>query len=190
MIKKYVSVLIVMMLFFMGFSLVTAMEDTIGFLFKDKIKDRIPVKVYIKDVVNQSGQGQLAPETFRNILGQSLLKRRSIKFDVVNSPAESDIQVSAIIKSYKYMERGPLKPSLSIGVMFADAAATASQNYVEMETEYSVIDTKSGKMLWDNTISEYLKKKMTPEESIPMICDAVTRAFVWKCFGKANLREQ
>lgn len=60
---------------------------------------------------------------------------------------------------------------------------------VYIKVEYTVTDTKSGKTLWKDTVKEYIKKKMTPEESIPLIYDVVTRAFVWRCFGKANLND-
>ena len=175
--------------FFTGFSLGLAEEGTIGSLFNNRISHNIPVKVYIKEVINQTGQSQVMPEDFKKELKQSLHQRRSIKFEVVNSQAESDIQMSAVIKSYQYLEKGRFKPSPGIGTMLLDAAATMSQNYVEMAVEYTVIDAKSGKILWHNMISEYIKKKMTLEESVPLIYDAVTRAFVWKCFGKANLRD-
>ena len=187
MVRKLASV--ICMLAFIGVSLGVAGAETIGWLFNDKIEDNIPVKVYIKEVINQSGQNQVIPDAFKKELAVSLSERRSIKFEVVDRPAESDIEVSALIKSYQYMERGPFKPNPGIGTMVLEAAATATQNYVEMAVEYTVSDTKSGKTLWRNTVNEYLKKNMTPEESVPLIYDAVARAFVWKCFGKANLKD-
>ncbi len=167
-----------------------AAEETIGYLFKDKIEDNIPVKVYIKEVANQSGQKEIAPEAFRKELAASLHERRSIKFEVLDKAVGSDIEISAVIKNYQYMERGPFKPNPGIGTMVLEAAATATQNYAEIAVEYTVTDFKTGKTLWENTVKEYIKKNMTPEESVPLVYDAVTRAFVWKCFGKANLRNK
>jgi hypothetical protein len=166
-----------------------ASEETIGWLFKDKINDKVPVKVYIKDIVNQTGQGQITSEAFKKELEASLHERRSIRFIVVNNVSESDIQMIANIKDFKYMEKGIFKPTPGIATTLLDAVATMTENYVEMTVEYTVIDTKSDKMLWNHTINEYIKKRMTEEECIPLIYDAVTRTFVWKCFGKANLRE-
>lgn len=185
MMKK--SVLLLCLMFFAGVSMGLAQEETIGSLFKDRGQN--PVKFYIKEVINQSGQSQIATEIFKKELEASFHERRSLKFKAVNSPAESDIQISAVIKSYQYLDKGPLKPSIGVGTMLLDAAATMTENYVEMAVECTVIDTKSDKTLWSKTISEYIKKKMTPEESIPLIYDAITRAFVWRCFGKANLRD-
>ena len=187
MVRKVVFVLF--LLSFASLSSILAGEEPIGSLFNDKINSHTPVKVCIKEVINQSGQNQIAPEAFNKALEKSLHQRRSIKFEVVNNPAESDIQMSAVIMKYQYLNRGPFKPSPGVETMLLDAAASATLNYVEMSVEYSVVDTKTDKLLWKGTISEYLKKKMTPEESVPLIYDVVTRTFIWKCFGKANLRE-
>lgn len=183
------SIFLLCLVFFAGVSLCLAQEEAIGFLFKDKIEDNIPVKVYINETVNQSGQPQIMTADFSKELTASLHERRSIRFEVVGTPAESDIQISPVIKNYQYLEKGPFKPSPSVGTLILDAAATMSENYVEMAVEYTVSDTKSGNVLWKDTISEYNKKKMTAEESVPLIYDAVTRAFVWRCFGKANLKD-
>ncbi len=172
----------------LSLSLALADEPTIGWLFNDKIDKQLPVKVYIKDIIDESGQLKLASEPFKKELENSLHERRSIKFLVVNNAAESDIQIAAVIKNFKYMEKGVFKPSPGVGTMLLDAAATMSQNYVEMSVEFTVIDSKTGQTLWKNTISQYLKKIMTEAESKPLIYDAVTRTFVWKCFGKASLR--
>ena len=187
--KAIKSVFVFCLISFTCLSLSLAAEGTIGWMFKDKINEKAPVKVYIKEIVNQSGQSQIVPEAFRKALEKSLGERRSIKFSVVNSPAESDIEITAVITNFKYLEKGIFKPSPGIGTMLLDAAATMAGNYVEMAVEYAVIDTKSDKTLWKGTISEYIKKKMTRDESIPLIYDAVTRVFIWKCFGKADLRD-
>ena len=182
MVKKLILALCIFS--FIGLTAAFAQDEPIGRMFKTE-----PVKVYIKDVVNQSGQSQITPEAFKKALEQSLHQRRAIKFEIVNNAADSDIQVTAIINKYQYLVKGPLKPSPGIETTLLDAAATMSANYVEMTVDYSVTDTKSGKELWKHTVNEYIKKKMTPEESIPLIYDVVTRTFVWKCFGKAGLRD-
>jgi len=169
--------------------LASAEENTIGWLFKEEIRDKTPVKVCVKDITNQSGQAKIATDAFKAMLEKSFHERRSIKFETVNSPAESKIQVSAVIKNYQYMEKGPLKPSIGVETTLLDAAATMTENYVEMSVDYTVTDTKTDKVLWQGNVNEYLKQKMTSEESIPLISDILARTFIWRCFGKANLRE-
>ena len=177
------------LLFFAGLSLGLAQDETIGSLFKDKIDDKIPVKVYIKEVVDSSGHSLVTPESFKEELTQSLHQRKSMKFEVVDIPAESDIHVTAAIKSFRYMERGPFKLSPGVDTILLDVAATMTENYADMTVEYTVVDAKSDKTLWKGVINEYIKQKMTPEESAPLIFDVVTRAFIWKCFGKSNIKD-
>jgi hypothetical protein len=161
-----------------------ANEEAIGYLFKDKPV----VKVCVKDVTNVSGQNQITIEEFKAILETSLINRKAITFKIVGTPAESDIQISAVINKFAYLVRGPLKPSMGIETTLLDAAATATENYAEMAGKFTVLDTKSGNILWSGVVEDYLKKIMTAEESIALISDKVARGFIWKCFGKANFR--
>lgn len=164
---------------FVWMSLAFAQGEPIGSLFKGKQ----PIKVYIKEVLNESGQDQVTPELFKKTLQESLLNRKLLKFEITDNPAESDIQVAVLIKKYRYAERGTVKPIPGISMIF-DAAAAMTENYAEMSAEYTVTDTESNNVLWHSTVNENLKKVMTPEESVPLICNKIARTFVWKCFGR------
>lgn len=159
-----------------------AKDATIGHLFEGKS----PVKVHVSSVTNESGQNQISADLFKKALEDSLNGRKAVDFDTVNDPAVSDIQVTAVIKKYQYLEKGPFKPSAGVATMLADAAATATSNYAEMEVLYTITDAKTGKVLWTDDVNEYIKKIMTPAESIPLIYDKVTRAFISQCFGHAH----
>ena len=180
MIKK--AILVVCALCFICFEQAHAKGITIGRLFEGKT----PVKVYVSSITNESGQSQVSVDLFKKTLEDSLNNRKAIDFDTVSDPAVSDVQVTAVIKKYQYLERGPFKPSIGIGTMLADAAATATSNYVEMDVLYTITDTKSGKVLWSDNVADYIKKAMMPEESIPLICDKIDRAFISQCFGRAH----
>ncbi len=162
-----------------------AQDDTIGHLFEGKF----PIKVYVSSVTNESGESQISIDEFKKSLEDSLNNRKAIDFDTVDNPADSDIQVSAVIKKYQYLERGPFNPSPGIATTLVDAAATATSNYVEMEVLYTVTDTKSNDLLWSDDVKEYIKRIMTPDESIPLIYDKVTRTFTSQCFGRAHQKE-
>ena len=132
---------------------------------------------------NESGQNQIIPEDFKKSIENALLNRKSVKFEIVETPEASDLQISGVIKKYTYMERGPMKTGFGLGGMLLDVAATATQNYVEMQAEFTVTDSKTNKILWKDTIGSFLKKLMTAQESVPLVCDKVSRDFLWKCFG-------
>ena len=94
--------------------------------------------------------------------------------------------MSAEIKSYQYLEKGPFKPNPGIGTTLLDAAATMTENYVEMAAEFTITDTKSGNTLWKDTVSTFIERMMTPEQSIPLIYEKLPRTFLWKSFGKPS----
>lgn len=161
---------------------VLAQDGVIGHLFEGKT----PVKVYVIGVKNESGQSSVSADLFKKSIEDSLNNRKTTDFDTVKSQSDSDIQISAVIKKYQYLDRGPFNPSPGIATTLADAAATASQNYVEMTVDYTVIDTKNNQILWTDEVSEYIKQVMTPEESIPLIYAKVSRTFIWRCFGSPH----
>ena len=142
------------------------------------------IRVFIKDPANESGKGQVVQDSLKKSLESALVNRRSTKFEVVKTPEESDVQVATVIKKYQYMERGPIKPTPGVATTLLDVAASALENYVEMSVAIILTNTKTGDILWQDNLNPYIKKKMSPDESIPVISDKVASHFVWKCFGK------
>jgi hypothetical protein len=88
------------------------------------------------------------------------------------------------MKEYQYSEKGPLKPTPSIGTTALDMMATMDGNYAHMLAHFIVSDAKDGKALWEDDVYDYSKKKMTEDESYPIIFDKVARRFVARAFGK------
>jgi hypothetical protein len=151
-----------------------------------KLADRTGViKVFVYQPINESGQGFIA-DSLKKAIESALRNRKSVKFQVVETPAESDVEVEILIKKFMYMERGPLKPTPSIGTTLLDAAATVTENYAEVTADFIVKEAKTGTILWKDILNPYLKRKMQPMESIPLISDKVASHFVWKCFGKPS----
>ena len=144
------------------------------------------IKIFIRKPDNESGQSKVVRDGFKKALESAFVNRKSVKFEIVKTPEESDVQIFSLIKKFQYMEKGPLKPTPGIGTTLLDAAATATENYVEIAAEFVVKQTTTGVILWKDVLTPYIKRKMEPEESIPIISDKVSRDFVWKCFGKSE----
>lgn len=144
------------------------------------------IKVFINDPVNESGQGQVIPDNLKKSLESALVNRKSVKFEVVKTPEESDVQVATVIKKFQYMQKGPFKPTPGIGTTLLDVAATMTENYAEIIVNFVVTKSQLGDILWKDTLNPYVKKSMSPEESVPVLSDKVASHFVWKCFGKPN----
>ena len=141
------------------------------------------IKVFVSDPGNESGQTQVTPDDLKKALESTFVNRKSVKFELAKTPEESDVQISSVIKKFQYMEKGPLKPTPGITTLL-DAAESMAENYAEMSVDFVVTKTKTGEILWKDTVYPYIKKKMSSKESIPFICDKVAGNFVWKCFGK------
>lgn len=148
------------------------------------IQNAKAIKVYVKDPVNESTNAKLKNAEFKKAIDSAFAARKSVAFTVVSSPSESDIQVESHVKQFQYLDRGPLKPTVSPGTMALDMMATADSNYADMDVRFLVTDTKSNKVLWDDSVYVYIKKKMTEEGSFPLVFDKIARKFVAKSFGK------
>jgi len=148
-------------------------------------KSKEPVKVYVGDFTNEVGE-KLSIELFRSELEKAFTNRKSTTFVIVKDPAASTIQVTGIVKKYQYMDRGPFKPNPGIGTMALDMAATASHNYVEIETTFTITDTATKSVVWQDSVATYVKKNMTEEQAKIRIMDRVDRDFIAKAFGKGK----
>lgn len=159
-----------------------ACAESIGNL----VRNRQPIKVFVRDFSNESGQNQVVLSEFKKEIEKAFTNRKSVSFQVVKTPGDSDVEVSGIVKQYQYLHRGPFKITPGIGTLVADAVATATSNYVDMVVSFAVLDARTGQELWGDTITSYVKRVMTPSESIPLVYDKIARAFVSRSFGKGQ----
>lgn len=176
--KSYLFILMAFLELFLC-QILSIAEDGI---LSDLAKSKKPIKVFVKEFANESGQVQISPKDFRKSLEDALLRRRVVKFEIAKSPDAGDIQISGTIKKYQYLKSDPVTTYMSPTGFVLDAMTT--ENYAAMDVEFVVMDATFNKTLWKETISTFVKKKMTEGESVPLICDKVARTFLWKCFGK------
>lgn len=142
------------------------------------------IKAYVKNVINQTGNSRVSAEALKKAIETMLLNRKSTKFEIANSPEQSDVDISIVIKKYNYMEKGPINATPGIGTTLLDAAQTMTANYVDMTSDFIVTNSRTGLILWQDSLNTYAKMKMTPDESLPIIYEKMAKHFVWKCFGK------
>jgi hypothetical protein len=143
-----------------------------------------PVKVYISDVRNSSGQQQVSADAFKKVLESSIKNRRSVKFQIVDNAASSDFQIAAVINKYNYSKADSVNSVAGPSALILDAVTT--ENYAEIGVDFTVTRTKDGAVAWKDNVLDYVEHTMTPEESIPLVYDKVSRRFLWKAFGKAK----
>lgn len=160
-------------------SIAAAKEIDLGRLAKKKG----PVAVWIVSVTSEAGKSEVNADDFRKSLEDVITKRGGGKsFLLSASPEASDVQISAVIRGYEYLEKDPITTFGSPSGMLLDAMTT--ENYVAMKAEFIVTDTKTGKTLWDDSVTSFIKRMMTQKDSVPLIYNKLARTFLWKCFGR------
>lgn len=147
-------------------------------------RDMPVIKVFIGDISNKSGHDPINASDFKNSLEEAIKNRKSVNFEIVKSLDISNIQITAIIKKYQYLKDDPITTYGTSWGFVLDAAT--SENYTELQVEFTVADSKSGNILWKQDVTTFAKKMMSPEESIPLIYEKTSRTFLSKCFGKGR----
>ena len=146
------------------------------------VNNKDTIKVYLDVFANESGQGQIQADAFKKAVEKAMVNRKAVKFDVVAAPESSDVRVSCAIRKYLYLKNDPITSYGGPLALALDAATT--ENYVEMTADFTVTDSKTGAILWKDSVKSFLKRMMTPEESVPLIYDKLSRDFLWRSFGK------
>jgi len=147
-----------------------------------------PVKVFLKDFVNESGQGKVSANILRNDVKNALVNRRSVRFAAVAKEEESDITVEAAVKAFRYMERGPVKITPGLGTTMLDLAASATMNYADIQGSFVIREAGTGRVLHVEDVYIHLKRKMTEDESVPLVLNKFARQFVVEAFGRPRGR--
>jgi hypothetical protein len=146
------------------------------------INNRDTIRVYLDGFTNESGQDRIRADVFKKAVEKAMVNRKAVSFDVVSAPESSDVRVSCAITKYLYSKTDPVTSYGGPLALALDAATT--ENYVEMTADFTVTETGTGKILWKDSVKSFLKHTMTPEESVPMIYEKLSRDFLWKSFGK------
>ncbi|MCM8791052.1 MAG: hypothetical protein NC938_05055 [Candidatus Omnitrophica bacterium] len=161
-----------------GFSIICGAAEL------EQMSNKQPIKVYLASFSNESGEKDLKVDELKQEVEKAFANRKSVRFEIVKSPAESDVQVFGIIKKFQYLTKDPVRPAISVALMALDAAIT--ENFVEMDVQFTIINTKTGALIWKDNVVRFLKRSMTRAQSIPLIYDKIARAFVSKSFGKGR----
>ena len=148
------------------------------------LKNKDSMSVYLAVFSDETGGTQISANDFKKAFESALRMRKAVKFEITKIPDASDIQISGTIKKYQYLASDPVTTFASPTGLLLDAMTT--ENYVTMETEFQVVETRTRQTIWKDRVSAFLKRKMTKDESVPLIYDKLSRTFLWKCFGKPS----
>lgn len=176
---RKICAVILAVCFMVACSVAAAEQIELGRLARNKG----PLAVWVASVTNGAGKAEVNADDFKKSLEDAIAKRGGGKSFLLSAgPEASDVQVSAVIQGYEYSEKDPITTFGSPSGMLLDAMTT--ENYAAMKASFTVTDTKTGKTLWDDTVTTFIKKMMTQKASVPLIYNKLARNFLWKCFGR------
>ncbi len=123
----------------------------------ERYKDYGEIKVFLKDVTNETGASEVNTDVFRKVFKDALEKRKEIKFASVNDEKSADVIISARIMQYGFIEKAsPM--FFSSAMLVADTLSPKSSGKVAADYE---VRTPSD----DKVILSY--KSFTTEERRP-----------------------
>lgn len=141
------------------------------------------VKVWIGQFLSSTGNKEIKPADFVDVLENALEKRKSANFVLVANPADADIWISGDIEKYIYQEVDPIDMALGLGGLAMDAMV--KENYVALEISYTVKDPRTGRVIWSKTLRPSITKADMPEEGcLQLILAEGARQFVSRCFRR------
>jgi len=146
------------------------------------VNNKDTIKVYLDGFTNESGQDHVQADAFKKAVEKAIVNRKAVKFEIASAPEASDVRISCVIRKYLYSKNDPVTSCGGPLLLALDAATT--ENYVEMTADFTVTDSRTGAILWKDSVKSFLKDKMTPEESVPLVYEKLSRDFLWRSFGK------
>ena len=172
----------------LGVLLFILLSTTQGFC-RDKtglynlFRKKAVTKVYFSPIENLSNSPKADISSLAQKLKEAFKSRKSIKFDIVGSEADSDIIIACDLVTFYWSDKDPI--DLIVGVYAIAYDLLTTESYAFQEVVFSVTDTKKKKLLWNKKLKiDLTKKDMTEDESILLINQKTVSTFMRDCFSK------
>jgi len=134
----------------------------------EQYKGMPEIKVYLKEVTNDTNDPHVNIKAFEKVFKDSLSKRINMNFVSVDNPKEAAVMVTAKIKKYAFTEKA--KPSMFGAAAFVADTATP-KSAAKLVVDYKIISPTNDKVLL-----EY--KNFTTDERRPQADMLDANAFV------------
>jgi len=146
-------------------------------------KNKKVVKVFLSNVVNETGKPDASIEVFKKAFADELASRKNMKFEAAATQADADVVVDAKIKSFEFKAR--VLPRF-MGVESLAADMTAPKSYAKLVVDYTITSVKTGKELamFKNFTTEELRpvKHMEGEKGYFWGISLNIKRFVYRAF--------
>lgn len=130
-------------LFFILICLTTALYAYGNNLY-EIFRDYQKIKVFLKEVIDQTGNPQVRIDVFKSVFGETIENRKNIAFIYVNDKKDADVIVTAKIKNYVFTERA-LPSFMSVWAFAADT--TAPKSSAKIAVDYEIISPADNRVL-------------------------------------------
>lgn len=155
-----------------------------------KLSQMKAVNVYLADITDSTnGQNKVDGAAFKKTLEDALVTRMTLNFKPVTRKEDADIVITANVTEYIWMLPDPIDEIGGLETAAWDAAN--SEHYIRLYATFSVLDAKTGDVLWTKDIKGTVTdKNMTEQEGIEMVDDRIVKMFIRDCFSKKKSQKQ
>lgn len=140
------------------------------------------LRVYLSSF--QSGTEKISSDLIKNTVKDILTARKKESFEIVENKESADLLIDCNLLLFKYLQKDPIDNVIG-GTTALIVDALVSQNYAQVQVEFTVLSAKDGRRMWhDKIISSVTESDMPEPDSIPKVLKECTKRFIFLCFGK------
>jgi len=154
----------------------------------EMLSERTMVKTYVAPVTDSTGEGRADVRSLRETIESFMMARMTINFNIVQEASSSDIIIGCDVVEYFWTDKDPIDNITGTVAVAWDAINR--QNYARMTAVFTVMDAKTKDILWKKKIKATITDEfMTPDESVKMVNERITKIFMRDAFSKRRPRK-
>lgn len=147
-----------------------------------KYSGKADVKVFIGELKDNTGKNEADLAALKTALESAFTERKSIRFRLVPSKAEADIEVRAAVTEFYFTEQDPVDMIAGIGMAAMDAVK--QEHYARIQADVSVLDAKNDRALWKSSLKATMTGMFSAAEARKDIGARLARVFMRDAFSK------
>lgn len=160
----------------------------------EMFEDYYEIKVFLRDIINESGNSDATNEGFRSAFKDVAKNRINIKFIPVDNEADADVIVNSKIREYVFTENpAPIRAVPFIMMPMVTAADIAEpKSAAKLVVDYEVRRPKDGKIIFVYkklaTDTRKPQEKMKKESGYNYALTENINKFMFRAFYKRGVK--
>lgn len=128
-----------------------------------------PVKAYVADVTDSSGQGAECIPVLKKDMEEMLASRKKVTFTIVQDKKDADMILACDVVECFWTDSDPVDEISGLGPVLMDAAM--KENYSRLTAVFTISDGREGAEIWKSKLKATLTgKDVTKENYVQEIC--------------------